>query len=55
VGSFEHFRTGNWLLRPHTVTVVLHDTIDTAGLKKEDVPALRDQVRNTIMAPLLKT
>jgi 1-acyl-sn-glycerol-3-phosphate acyltransferase len=54
VGSFEHFRTGNWVLRPHTVTVVLHDTINTAGLKKEDVPALRDQVRATIISALKK-
>lgn len=52
VGSFQHFRTGHWMLRPHTVTVVLHDTIDTAGLKKEDVPALRDKVREIIKAPL---
>jgi len=52
VGSFQHFRTGNWVLRPHTVTVVLHDTIETAGLRKEDVPALRDKVREIIAAPL---
>jgi 1-acyl-sn-glycerol-3-phosphate acyltransferase len=52
VGSFQHFRTGHWLLRPRAVTVVLHDTIDTAGLKKEDVPALRDRVREIIKAPL---
>jgi 1-acyl-sn-glycerol-3-phosphate acyltransferase len=52
LGSFQHFRTGHWMLRPRTVTVVLHDTIDTAGLKKEDVPALRDKVREIIKAPL---
>jgi 1-acyl-sn-glycerol-3-phosphate acyltransferase len=51
-GSFQHFRTGHWLLRPHTVTIHLHDTIDTSGLTKEDVPALRDKVRATIIAPL---
>jgi 1-acyl-sn-glycerol-3-phosphate acyltransferase len=52
VGSFEHFRTGNWVLRPHTVTVVFHDTIDTTGLRKEQVAALRDRVRKIISAPL---
>jgi 1-acyl-sn-glycerol-3-phosphate acyltransferase len=52
VGSFQHFRTGHWLLRPRTVTIVLHETIETAGLKKEDVPALRDRVREIIKAPL---
>jgi 1-acyl-sn-glycerol-3-phosphate acyltransferase len=53
VGSFQHFRTGNWMLRPGPVTVVLHDTIETAGLKKEDVPALRDKIREIITAPLV--
>lgn len=48
VGSFQHHRTGHWMLRPATVTVYLHDTIDTKGLSKEDVPALRDRVREII-------
>jgi 1-acyl-sn-glycerol-3-phosphate acyltransferase len=52
VGSFQHHRTGHWMLWPATITVVLHDTIDTTGLTKEDVPALRDRVRTTISAPL---
>jgi 1-acyl-sn-glycerol-3-phosphate acyltransferase len=52
VGSFRHFRTGHWLLRPTTVKIVLHDTIDTKGLHKEDVPALRDKVRQMIAEPL---
>jgi 1-acyl-sn-glycerol-3-phosphate acyltransferase len=55
VGSFEHFRTGHWMLRPHTVTIVLHDTIDTSVMKKEDVAALRDRVREIIVAPLRKS
>jgi 1-acyl-sn-glycerol-3-phosphate acyltransferase len=52
VGSFRHFRTGHWLLRPATVQIVLHDTIETKGLHKEDVPALRDKVRQMIGEPL---
>jgi 1-acyl-sn-glycerol-3-phosphate acyltransferase len=52
VGSFEHHRTGRWMLWPATVTVYLHDTIDTTGLAKEDVPALRDRVRVIISTPL---
>jgi len=52
VGSFQHHRTGHWMLCPATITVVLHDTIDTSGLTKEDVPALRDRVCATISAPL---
>jgi 1-acyl-sn-glycerol-3-phosphate acyltransferase len=52
VGSFAHHRTGHWMLWPRPVTVILHDTIDTTGLKKEDVPALRDRVRKIISAPV---
>lgn len=52
VGSFEHHRTGNWMLRPGKITVYLHDTIETKGLRKEDVPALRDRVRAIISAPV---
>src|SRR2546430_7548795 len=52
VGSFQHFRTGHWMLRPGKVTVYLHDTIETKGLRKEDVPALRHRVRKIISAPV---
>jgi 1-acyl-sn-glycerol-3-phosphate acyltransferase len=52
VGSFRHHRTGHWMLRPATVTVYLHDTIDTKGLSKDAVPALRERVRKTISAPV---
>jgi 1-acyl-sn-glycerol-3-phosphate acyltransferase len=52
VGSFQHHRTGHWMLWPATITVYLHDTIDTTGLTKEDVPALRDRVRAIISAPV---
>jgi 1-acyl-sn-glycerol-3-phosphate acyltransferase len=52
VGSFHHHRTGHWMLWPATIIVYLHDTIDTQGLSKEDVPALRDRVRKIISAPV---
>jgi 1-acyl-sn-glycerol-3-phosphate acyltransferase len=48
VGSFQHHRTGHWMLWPATITVHLHDTIETSGLTKEGVPALRDRVREII-------
>jgi 1-acyl-sn-glycerol-3-phosphate acyltransferase len=51
-GSFRHHRTGHWMLWPATITVYLHDTIDTQGLRKEDVPALRERVRQIISAPV---
>jgi 1-acyl-sn-glycerol-3-phosphate acyltransferase len=52
VGSFQHHRTGHWMLWPATVTVYLHDTMDTKGLSKDAVPALRERVREIISAPV---
>ncbi|HET6931788.1 MAG TPA: lysophospholipid acyltransferase family protein [Candidatus Acidoferrum sp.] len=52
VGSFDHLRTDHWLLRPATITVHIHDTIETAGLTKDDIPALKERVRNAIAAPV---
>jgi 1-acyl-sn-glycerol-3-phosphate acyltransferase len=52
IGSIKHHRTGHWMLWPATVTVHLHDTIDTRGMTKKDVPALRDRVHATISAPV---
>jgi 1-acyl-sn-glycerol-3-phosphate acyltransferase len=52
VGSFQHHGTGNWMLSPATITVHLHDTIDTTNLTKNDVPALRDRVRKIISGPV---
>ena len=52
VGSFHHLRTGHWLLRPTTITVHIHDTIETTGLTKEDIPALKERVRDAIAAPV---
>ena len=52
VGSFQHHRTGDSMLNPQTVTVVIHETIETKGMKKEDIPALRDRVHATIAAPI---
>ncbi|HTP67725.1 MAG TPA: lysophospholipid acyltransferase family protein [Dongiaceae bacterium] len=52
VGSFRHLRTEDWILRPTTITVYLHDTIETKGMKKEDVPALKERVRKAIEEPV---
>ncbi len=52
VGSFHHHRTGHWMLWPGKITIHLHDTIETKGLQKEDVPGLRDRVREIISAPV---
>jgi 1-acyl-sn-glycerol-3-phosphate acyltransferase len=52
VGSFQHHRTGHWMLWPQTVTIVIHETIETKGMTKEHVPALRDRVHALIEAPV---
>jgi 1-acyl-sn-glycerol-3-phosphate acyltransferase len=52
VGSFHHLRTENWILRPTTITVILHDTIETEGMHKEDVPALKARVKKIIEEPV---
>jgi 1-acyl-sn-glycerol-3-phosphate acyltransferase len=52
VGSFQHLRTEDWILRPTTIAIHMHDTIETAGLAKEDVPALKERVRRIIAAPV---
>jgi hypothetical protein len=40
------------MLWPATITVYLHGTIETRGLTKDAVPALRDRVREIISAPV---
>ncbi len=52
VGSFQHLRAEDWILRPTTITVYLHDTIETKGMHKEDVPALKERVKQIIAAPV---
>ncbi len=52
VGSFGHHRTGHWMFWPATITVHIHDTIETRGLTKHDVAALRSRVAAAIVAPV---
>lgn len=51
-GSFQHHSTGDWMLRPATITVFLHDTIETTGMKKEEVPALCSRVQELVAKPV---
>lgn len=52
VGSYEFHRTGDWMLNPGKITVYLHDTIETAGMTKEDAGVLRDRVHAIVAAPV---
>jgi 1-acyl-sn-glycerol-3-phosphate acyltransferase len=55
VGAFEFNKKKSWMIRPATITVYLHEVIETKGLRKEDVPALRDRVRSIIAGPIEET
>jgi 1-acyl-sn-glycerol-3-phosphate acyltransferase len=52
VGAFDFNKKTGWLLRPGTITVYLHDVIETKGLRKEDFAALRDRVQAIIARPM---
>ncbi len=52
VGSFEFNNKKSWMLRPSHIVVHIHDTIETRGLGKEDMEALRDRVQAIVSKPL---
>ena len=52
VGAFDFNKKTSWLLRPGTITVVLHEVIETKDLRKEDFPALRDRIHAIISMPM---
>jgi 1-acyl-sn-glycerol-3-phosphate acyltransferase len=52
VGSYEFHRTGNWMLNPGKITVMLHDTIETKGMNKTDAEELRNRVHAIVSAPV---
>jgi len=52
VGSYEFFQTGNWMLYPGTITVYLHDTIDTSNIDRTEVDALRRRVQKIVAEPV---
>jgi 1-acyl-sn-glycerol-3-phosphate acyltransferase len=52
-GMYRVMRKGSYLIRPgHTVTVHCDAPIETAGLKRSDVPALMERVRGTMQGHL---
>jgi 1-acyl-sn-glycerol-3-phosphate acyltransferase len=54
VGAFEFNTKTSWLIRPGTITIYLHDVIETKDLRKEDFSALRDHVHAIIARPMEK-
>lgn len=52
VGAFEFSKKGDWRLYPSKITVYMHDTIETKGLTKNDVEALKDRVHAIVSQPV---
>lgn len=52
LGSYEFFQTGNWMLYPGEITVIVHDTIDPSIVAATDPDVLRDRVREIVYAPV---
>lgn len=52
IGSYEFFQTGNWMLYPGKITVLLHDTIDTSRISRPEVEALRQRVQDIVAGPV---
>ena len=51
-GSFEFNRKGSWMLYPSTINVYLHDTIETTGVKKEELNELMKEVHRIVAEPV---
>jgi 1-acyl-sn-glycerol-3-phosphate acyltransferase len=52
VGSFTFNHKTSWILRPSTITVWLHDTIDTQGYRKQELEELRQRVWTAVAGPV---
>ena len=52
VGSYQFFQTGNWMLFPRTITVYLHDTIETKDIGRGAVDDLRLRVQEIVAKPV---
>ncbi|MBO0720807.1 MAG: 1-acyl-sn-glycerol-3-phosphate acyltransferase [Blastocatellia bacterium] len=52
VGAYEFSRKGDWKLYPGKITVHLHDTIETKGLRKEDADELMNRVHAAVAGPV---
>ena len=52
VGAFTFNRKTSWMLRPATIVVWLHETIETAGHSKQELDELRERVWREVAAPI---
>ncbi|MGH9785981.1 MAG: lysophospholipid acyltransferase family protein [Terriglobia bacterium] len=52
VGSYEFNHKGSWMLRPSTIVVHLHDTIETQTLTDAEIEALPDRIYQIVSGPV---
>jgi 1-acyl-sn-glycerol-3-phosphate acyltransferase len=52
VGSYEFNRKGSWMLNPSSIVVHMHDTIETAGMSKNDADLLMERVHRIVSGPV---
>jgi 1-acyl-sn-glycerol-3-phosphate acyltransferase len=52
VGSYEFNRKGDWMLRPSTIVVHLHDTIETGSLSDDELEKLPERIYETVSRPV---
>src|SRR5262249_44332704 len=51
-GSYQFNRKGSWMLRPSTITVHLHDTIETRNIPRSDLDSLMQRVHQIVSSPV---
>jgi 1-acyl-sn-glycerol-3-phosphate acyltransferase len=52
VGSYQFFQTGNWLLYPGKIVVIVHDTIETSDVPRGKIEELRGRVQEIVAGPV---
>ena len=52
VGSYQFNRKGSYMLRPSTIVVHLHDTIETKGMSVSEWESLSNRVHQIVSAPV---
>jgi len=52
VGSFTFNRKTSWMLRPSTIVVCIHETIETEGCSRGELAELRDVVWRAVAGPV---
>ena len=55
MGSYEFHRRRGWMLRPATIVVHLHDTIETHNLSDAEIEALPERIHEIVCRPVDET